>query len=68
MLQQVSFAILFCTVKLTKYLILDYENLGQLLNGILFEPGHPEVTLQAAIDEGSRAAQALVVRGLLSNV
>ena len=68
MLRQVSFAILFSTLKLTKYLIIDYENLGQLLNGILFEPGHPEVTLQVAIDEGSRAAQALVVRGLLSNV
>ena len=38
------------------------DNLGQLLHTVLFEPGHPEATLDVAIDNGARAAQALLVR------
>jgi len=42
--------------------------LGQLLYGILFEAGHPETTLDIAINRNTRAAQALVVRSLQSKI
>ena len=38
------------------------DNLGQLLHTVLFEPGHPETTLDIEIDRDARAAQALSIR------
>ena len=45
-------------------LFIGAENLGQMLHGVLFEPGHPEQTIEIAIDNGVQAAQALSVNGL----
>lgn len=45
-----------------------YDSLGQLLEGALFEPGHPETTLEVAIERDARAAQALIVRSQPSKV
>jgi len=43
--------------------LLGIESLGQLLHGILFEPGHPVTTLDVELDSGAAAAKALNVRG-----
>ena len=32
------------------------DDFGQLMSGILFEPGHPESTLDLAIENDARAA------------
>lgn len=45
-----------------------YDSLGQLLEGALFEPGHPETTLDVEIERDARAAQALVVRSQQSKI
>lgn len=46
----------------------DVQNLGQLFDSILYEPGHPEDTCEVVIDWGARAAQALQVGGNRCNV
>lgn len=38
------------------------------MSSVLFEPGHPESTLDIGIEEDARAAQSLVVRGILSRI
>jgi len=36
--------------------VTEVSSLGQLLNGVLFEPGHPETTLEIGIERDARAA------------
>ena len=44
------------------------DDFGQLLHGVLFEPGHPEVSLEMGIERDARAAQALIVRSQQSRI